>query len=214
MLLIAATFIGLIASGIVLPLVLFLIAIGLLIFRYWEAIKAFDFWAFDEWARARMNSVGVREWHTPYHAAEHFCDPKIVKARNDAAGTMNIIMMELIRDRGRNDADPNGTSPLRLLEKERPKPFSGGTGLRELEYETAQENRDKNNLALAQDLLKQLAVGDLLAKGLPTHNGTTHSERIIPTSRWRVMRLNISKAEASGHGLHYIGIVIGKKPKR
>jgi len=86
--------------------------------------------------------------------------------------------------------------------------------MRQLEYEAAQAKHDENNLALAHDLLRQLAAGDLVAKGLSTTNDTPQSERIIPTSRWRVMRFDISKAEAFGHGLNYIGIVIGKKQRR
>jgi hypothetical protein len=50
-----------------------------------------------------------------------------------------------------------------------------------------------------------------MAKGLPTENGTTHSECIIPKCRWNNMSLDISKTEASSRGLYYIGIVIGKK---
>jgi len=67
---------------------------------------------------------------------------------------------------------------------------------------------------LSRDLHRQLIAGTLMAKGLPTQNETMRSERIIPKSRWRIMNLDISKAEASGRGLHYIGIVIGKKPSR
>jgi hypothetical protein len=125
-LLIAATFIALIANGIVLPLVLLCFAVGLVVFRYWDAIKTFDFWAFDEWVRARMDSIGIREWYTPYHAAEHFCDPRIVSLRNEAAEKINSIMMELIRDRYRNVGIPDGASSLRNLEKEGAKPFSAG----------------------------------------------------------------------------------------
>jgi hypothetical protein len=55
--------------------------------------------------------------------------------------------------------------------------------------------------------------GDLLAKGLPTRDDVALSERIIPTSRWRVMSLDIAKAQATGLGWHYTGIVVGKRPK-
>jgi hypothetical protein len=211
-LLIAVTFIALIANGFVLPLVLLCLAAGLVVFRYWAVIKTFDFWAVDEWARARMDTIGIRDWYTPYHAAEHFCDPNIVRARNDAAARMNSIMMELIKDSDRHVGIPNGASASHHSVTEGVKPFSGGTGLRQLDYEAAQARRDQNNLMLAHDLLMQLMAGELVAKGLPTKNDTTESERIIATSRWRIMGLDISKAEASGRGLHYIGVVIGKKP--
>src|SRR5665647_69167 len=48
---------------------------------------------------------------------------------------------------------------------------------------------------------------------LPTRDDVAQSERIIPTSRWRVMSLDIAKAQASGLGWHYTGIVVGKRPK-
>lgn len=80
-----------------LPLGLLGLGLGCLIFRYWAAIKAFDVWAFDEWGRMRLGTIGVRVWHAPYHAAEHFCDPQIVRARNKAASEMNSIMMEIIK---------------------------------------------------------------------------------------------------------------------
>lgn len=198
-LLCVAIFIALIANSIVLPLVPLCVGIGLLGFRYWDAIKTFDFWALDEWTRARMDLIGIREWHSPYHAVEHFCDPKLVHARNEAAGQMNAIMMELIRDRDRNAGIPNDTSPLRR---------------RHGDYEAAQAQRDQFNASLAHDLLRQLVAGNLVAKGMPAQNDITRPERIIPTSRWRVMQLDIAKAEASGRGLHYIGVVVGKKTKR
>ncbi len=210
----AAAFIAIIANGIVLPMILLCSAVGVVVFRYLNAIKAFDFWAIDEWARARMDSIGIREWHTPHRAAEHFCDPNIVKAHNEAAAKMNAIMMELIKDTDRYVGTPNAASPLPHSEKEGTQPFSSAAGWRQLDYEAAKAILDQNNLTLAHDLLRLLIAGDLMAKGLPTQNDTTQSERVIPTSRWRIMSLDISKAEAFGHGLHYIGVVIGKKPVR
>jgi len=205
-------FIALIANGIVFPLVLLCFAIGFTLFRYWADIKKFDFWALDEWVHAKMDSIGIREWHTPYHGAEHFCDPAVVRERNEAAAKMNSIMMELIKANDQNIRSPGGANHLSASDSERARPFSGGSGLRQLDYEAVQARRDRTNLVLAQELTRRLVAGNLIAKGLPTQSDTTHSERIIPTSRWRVMKLDISKAEASGRGLHYIGIVIGKKP--
>ena len=214
LLLFTAIFIASTANGMFLPLVLLCLAVGLVVFRYWDAIKAFDFWAFDEWVRARKGSIGIREWHTPYRAAEHFCDPNIVKAHNEAAAKINSIMMELIKDTGRKIGTPNTASPLPRSENEGTRPFSSAPGLRQLDYEATKAILGQNNLKLAHDLLRQLIAGDLVAKGLPTQNDRTQSERIIPTSHWRIMSIDISKAEASGHGLHYIGIVVGKKPSR
>lgn len=210
----AATFIALIADGVVLPLVLVGVAAGLVIFRYWAAIKAFDLAALDEWARARMGSIGIREWHTPYHAAELFCDPTIVRARNEAALKANSIMMELIKDPSRNVGAPVEADLIKIPEQEQATRSRSNTAGRHADYEAAQASHDQNNIALSRDLLTQLIAGNLMAKGSPTQNDTTQSERIIPTSRWRIMSLDISKAEASGGGLHYIGIVIGKKPGR
>lgn len=204
-------FIALVANSVALPLVLICLAAGLFIFRYWGAINAFDLWALEEWTRSRAGSIGIREWHAPYHAAERYCDPAIVKARNEAAAEINFIMMELIRDQSRDVGAPVGARPLPLSEQERAWPPRLGTAGRHADYEAAQARHDQNNLALARDLLRRLAAGELVARGLPTQGDITQSERIIPASRWRIMGLDISKAEASGRGFHYLGIVIGKK---
>ncbi|HEY9716109.1 MAG TPA: hypothetical protein V6C69_01465 [Trichormus sp.] len=204
-------FTGLIATGFLFPLLLLCLGIGLLIYRYWESLKSFDFFALDEWVHARIDSVGIREWHTPYHAAERYCDPVVVRARNDAATKMNSIMMELIKNPDQKIDASNSASSSRFSDG-----FKMSSTLRQTslhaDYEAAQAKHDENNLVLARELLRRLVAGNLLAKGLPVENDVTRSERIIPASRWRIMGLNISKAEASGRGAHYIGIVIGQKP--
>jgi hypothetical protein len=202
-----AFFIGLIGSNAVLPPGLAAIALAFAAFRYWDEIKAFDFWAFDEWVRTRIDSMGVREWHGPYHAAEIYCSPATARARNEAAAEMNTVMMELIR--AKEPAEASGRSAFTADSDLR-----GATDAshRHASYDAAQVRHNQCNAALSRELLAQLARGDLIAKGLPVESDTTKSERIIPTSRWRVMSLDISKAKASGSGLNYEGIVIGKKP--
>ena len=208
----AATFIASIANGVVLPLVLVGIAAGLVIFRFWDAVKTFDLWVLDEWARTRTGSIAIREWRSPYHAAELFCDPTIVRARNEASAKINSIMMELIKDPSGNVAAPVEAGLLKIPQQERAMPSRSRAAERNADYEAAQVRHDQINLALSRDLLRQLVAGNLMARGLPIQNDMTRSERIIPTSRWRVMSLDILKAEAFGGGLHYTGIVIGKKP--
>jgi hypothetical protein len=207
----AVTFIASIANGVVLPLVLVWVAAILVIFRYRDAIKAFDLRALDKWARTGMGSIGIHEWHTPYHAANRFCDPTVVSARNDAAAKMNSIMMELINEPRGRAAVPVETNRSKIPEQERTRSTGSGVTISYSAYEAARARHEQYNLALARDLLKQLIAGDLIAKGSPTKNGLTQSECVIPTSHWNNMSLDISKSEASGAGLHYICIVIGKK---
>jgi hypothetical protein len=205
--LVIAFFIGVIGSNAVLPLGLTAIALAFAVLRYWDEIRAFDFWAFDEWVRTRMDSMGVREWNSPYHAAEIYCSQVTAKARNEAAAEMNIIMMELIRAK-----EPAGASASGAFTMESNLRGATDASRRHANYDAAQVRHNQCNAALSRELLAQLARGDLIAKGLPIERDTTKSERIIPTSRWRVMSLDISKAKASGSGLSYEGIVIGKKP--
>ena len=207
LILLVAAFIASRTDSAMLPLVLVCVAAVLVIFRYWDAIKAFDLWALNELVQAKTGSIAIREWHTPYHAAELFCDPTIVRARNGAALKANSIMMELINDPRGNVGIPD---PLKIPEQ-RATPSRNNTAGRHAEYEAAQAAHSQANIALSRDLLRQLVAGNLMAKGLPTLNDTIQSERIIPTPRWKLLSLDISKAEASGGGLHYIGIVIGKK---
>jgi hypothetical protein len=205
--LVIAFFIGVIGSNAVLPLGLAALALAFTALRYWDEIKAFDFWAFDEWVRTRIDSMGVREWHSPYHAAEIYCSQVTARARNEAAAEMNTIMMELIRAK-----EPAGASTRGAFTTDPDLRGANDASRRHANYDAAQVRHNQCNAALSRELLAQLARGDLIAKGLPVEGDTTKSERVIPTSRWRVMSLDISKAKASGTGLSYEGIVIGKKP--
>jgi len=208
--LVVAIFGGLIAANFGFPLVCLFAAVGLAVFRFWEPLKTFDFWAFDEWARMRFDALGVRDWHAPHHAAEMYCSQVAVRTRNEAAAEMNIIMMELIRGQERIVGVSSGP---RLANHTDPKIFENERTNRNAKYDAAQIRYNQCNTALSRELLDHLARGDLLAKGLPTRDDVAQSERIIPTSRWRVMSLDIAKAQASGMGWHYTGIVVGKRPK-
>ena len=170
--------------------VLVLAAMIFIVFHYGRAIKNFDLHALDNWARNRMSMVGVHEWHTPYHAASRFCDPKVVRERNDAAAQMNSIMMEFIKER----------SPV----PDMPINYSA--------YETARTKHEQYNTVLAGQLLEKLIAGDIIAKGSVRQDGITdNTERIIPSFNWNDMKLDILRSEASGGGLHYVSILIGKK---
>jgi hypothetical protein len=210
----AAVFIALTADGAILPLVLFFVAAALVIFRYWDAITALDVRVLNERVRAKIGAFGIHEWYTPYHAAEHFCDPEIVKARNEATLKMNSIMMDMINDPSRNVGTPVEGDPQKMQERERVVSSRSSMTQRDVDYEAARIIHDQTNDALSRELLRQLIAGTLMAKGLPTKDDTPEYERIIPSSSWKIMSLNISKVKANGRGLHYIGIVIGKKPGR
>ncbi|MDO8877974.1 MAG: hypothetical protein Q8M24_11130 [Pseudolabrys sp.] len=204
-LLVAGLFGSVVAANFAFPLVLLFGSAAFAVFRFWHELKTFDFWALDEWARMRYDAAGVRDWHAPHHAAEMYCSQVVVRTRNEAAAEMNIIMMELIRGREKaggtsiSFADANSRSSDRTERNEK--------------YDAAQVRYNQCNTALARELLTYLVRGDLLAKGLPTKEDVAHSERIIPTSRWRIMNLDIAKAKANGLGWHYTGVVIGVKPK-
>jgi hypothetical protein len=205
-------FVAFIASNIALPLALIVAAVTVAVIRHWQAIKSFDSWALDEWLHTRLDSIGISEWSAPYRAAELYCNPTVVKVRNEAAAEMNSIMMELIRSQNGDSDDPAGPG---LSTRERPhrsKTERGSDARLHERYDAAQIRHNQCNTALAREMIVQLAHGNLLAKGLLVENDIAQSERIVPSSRWRVLRFDISKAEASGQGLHYTGIVIGKKP--
>ncbi|MGA7800699.1 MAG: hypothetical protein WCC36_07785 [Gammaproteobacteria bacterium] len=188
---VAAALTALRASNITMPLVLIAVAGTLTVVHYRSNLKDFDFWAFDEWVRTRYDAYGIAEWHAPYHAAELYCRHDIVQARNEAAGRMNSIMMELLKDRSH-------------------------ASVLHAEYDDAQARYNQCNTALGRELLAYLKRGDLFAKGMLSKDGEGKAERIIPTARWRVMDPDISKSTASGAGWHYVGIVVGKskKPQR
>src|ERR1035437_2150469 len=122
---------------------------------------------------------------------------------------MHSIMMELVKEQSGRAAVPVETDRSKFTEQERT--TGSDVTVSYSAYEAARAKHEQYNLALARDLLKQLIAGDLIAKGSPTQNGITQSERIIPKTHWNNMSLDISKSEASGRGLHYVGIVIGKQ---
>lgn len=185
---IAAAFTALVARNAAVPLILIAVAGTVTAIRYRSEIKNFDFWALDEWVRTRYAAYGIAEWHPPYNAAEIYCRTDIVHARNDAAGRMNTIMMELLKDRSHAAA-------------------------LHAEYDDAQARYNQCNTALGRELLAYLRRGDLFAKGVLSRDGEGKAERIIPIARWRVMDLDISKAAAAGEGWHYVGLVIGRANK-
>ena len=209
LLLVVAVYSGLIATKGTFPLLMF-IAAGLLAgVRYWHTLKTFDIRAIQEWYRTRRDSIGVREWFSPYHAAALFCSPEIVKARDAAAAEMNSIMMELVRqpDRGpRTFGDFNRPADASRIGSN-PTPNHS-------QYDAAHARFDRCNVALARELLAQLARGVLFAKGLVMQDDVVRFERIIPPSHWRVMTLDITKSTAHGGGWTYGGLVIGKRPVR
>ena len=209
-LLVTAIFSGLIAASYAFPLTLLIAAAGLAVFRFWQPLKTFDFWAFDEWASMRFEALGVQDWYAPHHAAEMYCSQVVVRTRNEAAAEMNVIMMELIRGKERTAGAPAGAS---LPPHADPKIFESNRTDRNAKYDAAQIRYNQCNTALSRELHTYLVRGHLLAKGLPTRDDVAQPERIIPTSRWRVMSLDIAKAQASGLGWHYTGIVVGKRPK-
>lgn len=186
---VAAALTALRASNVAVPLVLIAVAATLTVVRYRSNLKDLDFWAFDEWVRTRYDAYGIAEWHAPYHAAELYCRHDVVHPRNEAATQMNSIMMELLKGRTHDSA-------------------------LHADYDAAQARYNQCNTALGRELLTYLRRGDLFAKGLLSKHGEGKAERIIPTARWRVMDLDISKASAIGEGWHYVGLVIGRANRR
>jgi hypothetical protein len=117
---------------------------------------------------------------------------------------MNTIMMEVIRQ----SAHPNA-GPLDFSRTD-----TDLNADRHARYEAAQIRLGQTNALLSRELHFYLARGDLLAKGLLTTDDIGRAERIIPTARWRVMTLDIAKAQATGAGWRYSGIVVGFRPKK
>ena len=174
LLLVVAVYSGLIATKGTFPLLMF-IAAGLLAgVRYWHTLKTFDIRAIQEWYRTRRDSIGVREWFSPYHAAALFCSPEIVKARDAAAAEMNSIMMELVRqpDRGpRTFGDFNRPADASRIGSN-PTPNHS-------QYDAAHARFDRCNVALARELLAQLArIGKLRKQLKRSDLGNAEKQKI------------------------------------
>jgi hypothetical protein len=209
-LLACAVFSGFVGKNIAFPVLLLVSACLLFIGRYWDEIKTLDFRVLDGWSRNLCDSISIQDWHTPYHAATLFCNPALVTQRDKAAAEMNAIMMELIKnpDRGAKVlTEENSSVPVGATN------FPRDGGWSYTHYDAAQIEYKKANTALSIELVAILARGDLLAKGLLVKNELSHLKRIIPMSRWQLMALDIARANASGPGWAYTGIVIGKRAK-
>jgi hypothetical protein len=206
MVFVVGTFIGLTTVHVLLPLMFLGCAVALVVFRYWESLKIFDIWTLREWVRSHQDAIGVRHWHAPHYAADHYCNPAVVNSRNEAAAEMNIVMMGLIKSPDRRmSSQPGESISTRPVNSE-------NDAKHHTRYDAAQLKYNQCSLSLAADLHDQLKHGHLLAKGLLLHASVAGTEHIIPTSRWSVMSLDIVKGEASGGGWNYTDLLIGKKP--
>jgi hypothetical protein len=201
---VVGVFSGFISSTFAFPLLALLLAGALATFRYWHELNTFDMWALDEWIRTRSEAIGVREWYGANQSADLFCSPVVVRARNDAAAEMNAVMMDLIRNPGPSTYAGPDESISRGSNSDLKRQHSL--------HDAAQTRYAQCNAALSRELLDQLRWGHLVAKGMLMQNEVARAERLIPTSRWRVMTIDIARGDASGPGWNYTGIVIAQKP--
>lgn len=189
-----------VGDRVVPALVLLGLSAGLAIYRYRATLHGSDFWAIEEWIKTRRAAFGICEWRSPYQAAALYGTPAMVRTRDEAAREMNAMMMEIVRGEHASMETMTGVSAESLRTSQQSR------------YEAAQFRHDRSNAALGRELAALLASGELMAKGLLLGQGSAKAERIIPVSRWRLLELNIAKAEASGPAGDYAGILIGKPP--
>ena len=187
-------------------------AAGLIAVRYWEAMRTLDWGNVDEWVRAQIAAIVIRDWYSPSQAAEMFCDPVVVREWQDARAHISSSIMEMVREQGRKVGGSAGADPLHGLETPMSTRLSGQLPELNGSQGTAQERYKQNNRMLRDELVRQLIAGVLVAKGSPVRAGDGHGfEHAIPSSLWQHLMLDIRNSEASGRGRRYGAVSIGKK---
>ena len=170
-----------------------------------------------EAARLQMAAWSVSEWDHPRDAAERFAPSDWISEKREQDEKIDRLRGQHWEIRGKM-ADamktmPKLSAPIAIPEPEEMEGLRAE--LQECQSQSEAAQRRSNTLygLICSVLLEELKAGSLLAKGLPKIGGVAQAEHVIPPYKWRVMALNVSDAEASGHGWQYVGIVIGQ-PKQ
>jgi len=189
-----------------------IVGVGFIAVRYWHAIRTLDWRVVDEWIRAQIGAIIIRDWYSPNQAAEMFCDPIVVRQWHEARAEISSSIMEMVREQGRKVGGFTGAHPLRALETPLPRKLSGQLPELQGSQDTAQERYRQSDRMLGAELRQQLIAGVLVAKGSPVRAGDDHGfERAIPIALWQDLKLDIRNSEASGRERRYGAVSIGKK---
>jgi len=192
--------------------VLFLMAaVGFYAIRLWPAIRTLDWRVVDEWVRAQIGAIVIRDWYSPSQAAEMFCDPAVVREWHEARAQISSSIMEVVREQGRKGGGGTGSDPLIAIGTPTLRKFSDQPPELLSSQDAAQGKYTQSDHMLRHELVRQLISGVLIAKGSPVHDDDERPERVIPSSLWKDLKLDLRNSEASGGGRRYGGVSIGKK---
>lgn len=159
------------------------------------------------------------KWYSPSFSIGKFADPELVKIRDEKSeNRRKSITIEMILRRQLNQAiakNPNRGIPSSIS----PSPK---VAQREEEYrEKYQVHKDSEArieveyMAAVQDVENnindQLRKGTLIARGFLQPVSANPGQILIPSEQWSILEMDFDKAIASGHGITYVGVEIGKR---
>jgi hypothetical protein len=212
---------GLSVSGLASPMLatlLFVAGAGTLAYQLREYIsgaRILDLW---DQGLLIVHARAVSEWLLPGDAIEKFGDASLFgkyiairEAKDKKQNEITALRNQLETFRMSGDPSASITFSLSTMEKQdQIRRLAEAMAAKEA-LDHAQEYAWER---VVEDFHVQLANGKLLAKGLPLRDSVAHRERHIPSYQWRVLRVDLGDGVAQGHGLHYVGVVIGRPKAR
>jgi hypothetical protein len=170
--------------------------------------------------RHQISGWGVQNWQHPYSAQSEFGDTFEIERLRDAEATLGGLVKEdhrlreslekAIRQHGRRGP----SSPMTEAEAPEIALARAAVFAHQEIITSARSTAKMCEEFLQSDITAKLSSGALIAKGLPLIDGQAQRERVIPAHQWRVLEFDFLRATAQGHGLSYVGIVIGKPRRR
>jgi hypothetical protein len=171
-------------------------------------------------ARQHIAAWSIRDWQPPSLAQIEFGDTFFVSLLKEADAELAALAKE--QDRLREDltnavikyGQRGPISGIAQMEaREIPDARAAVFAVAE-KIADAQRTVDARLETVQRTFVERLSSGELIAKGLPVIAGETQPEHVIPADQWRVLALNFRRDTASGHGLVYVGIVVGRPRSR
>jgi len=163
----------------------------------------------------RIKSWSVPEWQIAYGARTDWGDSYSVNSLKEAKAELEKLVKEYdglrqeLADALKNHGRRGPSSPVTELEAPEILAARDAVRTKQDEITQAQIRVNLREDSLQRELVSNLSSGELIAKGIDQ----AQRECIIPAYQWRILKLDILNDSASGHGLSYVGVVIGK-PRR
>lgn len=158
-------------------------------------------------------------WYSPSFSVGKFADPELVRIHDEKSeNRRKSINVEAILRRQLSQAiekNPNRKIPSSISVS--PKAAQHEEECRE-KYQTHKDSEARievEYMAAVQEvennIYDQLRKGMLIARGFLQPVSANPQQILIPNEQWSILEMDFDKATASGHGITYVGVEIGKR---